>query len=76
MQLLLPHFRFPAQWESRSQSPPPTSHGLKLVQQLQSVIGIPLHREGAAVTDVVVGGTVVVVVGRADVEVAEAVHKT
>ena len=54
-QLLLPHVRLPEQCESKSQSPPPTAHGLVLEQQLQSVVGTPSQfPEG--------GGTVVAVV--------------
>ena len=41
LQLLRPHVRLPEQWESRSQSPPPTLHGLEVEQQLQSVDGTP-----------------------------------
>ena len=42
-QLFVPHVRLPAQSESVSQSPPPTLHGLAVVQQLQSVEGTPSH---------------------------------
>jgi len=42
-QLSLPHVILPKQSESLSQSPPPTSQGELLEQQLQSVIGTPLH---------------------------------
>ena len=42
-QLLLPHLSVPSQSESLSQSPPPMVHGLVEVQQLQSVLGTPLH---------------------------------
>ena len=52
MQLLLPQVRFPLQWESKSQSPPPTEQGLELEQQVQSVLGIPSQAP--------VGGLVVV----------------
>ena len=34
-QLSVPHFKFPEQWESTSQSPSPMSHWLELEQQLQ-----------------------------------------
>ena len=42
-QLLSPHTRSPVQSESKSQSPPPTLHGLEDLQQLQSGLGTPLH---------------------------------
>ena len=51
-QLSEPHFKFPAQSESWSQSPPPTLQGLEAVQQLQSVLGVPLHCPGAVVDDI------------------------
>ena len=46
LQLLLPQVKLPAQCESTSQSPPPTLHWLVSEQQLQSVLGIPLHWPG------------------------------
>ena len=52
LQLFVPHFKFPAQSESWSQSPPPTLQGLDAVQQLQSVLGVPLHCPGAVVDDI------------------------
>ena len=42
-QLSLPQVNDALQCESRSQSPSPASHGLDVEQQLQFVIGIPLH---------------------------------
>ena len=47
----------PEHSESESQSPPPTSHGLVLLQQLQSVEGTPSHDPDGGV--VVVGAVVV-----------------
>ena len=58
-QLSLPHLRLPAQWESRSQSPPPSLHGLEVEQQLQPVDGTPLHALGDGVVDAVPVGVVV-----------------
>jgi hypothetical protein len=46
LQLLLPQVKLPAQCESTSQSPPPTLHWLVSEQQLQSVLGTPLHWPG------------------------------
>ena len=53
-QLLLPQVRDPLQCESRSQSPPPTLHWFEFEQQLQPVVGTPLHcvGEGGAVVGV------------------------
>ena len=56
LQLLFPQVKSPAQSASRSQSPPPMSHGLALEQQAQSVYGIPLQGGGGGG---VVGGGVV-----------------
>ena len=43
LQLLFPQIKFPEQCESLSQSPPPTSQGLPVVQQLHLILGLPLH---------------------------------
>ena len=56
LQLLFPQVKSPVQSASRSQSPPPMSHGLALEQQAQSVYGIPLQGGGGGG---VVGGGVV-----------------
>jgi len=45
LQLSFPHVRPFAQCRSSLQSPSPILHGFLLVQQLQSVVGIPLHVE-------------------------------
>ena len=59
-QLLFPQVKRPAQCESKSQSPLPLLHWLEFEQQLQSVVGIPLHCPvGVAV---VVNGAFVVLV--------------
>ena len=59
LQLLRPHLRFPAQWESLSQSPPPTLQGLEGEQHPQFVLGTPLHKPGCAgVVEVCVEGCV------------------
>ena len=58
-QLSVPHFRLPAQSESESQSPPPMLHGFLRVQQLQSVLGTPLHTPGVMVVGAWVGACVV-----------------
>ena len=51
-QLFVPHVILPKQSESLSQSPPPTLQGELLEQQLQSVIGTPLHcPEGGGAVD-------------------------
>ena len=54
-QLLLPQVRLPAHSKSLSQSPSPTLHGLELEQQLQSILGIPLHLPGGDVVSEVLG---------------------
>lgn len=48
-QLLLPQVKPLAQWESKSQSPPPTLQGEDVEQQLQSVDGTPSHCPGVGV---------------------------
>ena len=77
--MLFPHWRPATHSESVSQSPPPTSHGLDVVQQLQSVEGTPLHTVSfvgvCGVVDVeVVDATVLLfgTCGVVDVEVVDA----
>ena len=42
-QLVFLQVKLPAECESKSQSPLPLLHGFEFEQQLQSVVGIPLH---------------------------------
>ena len=56
--MLPPHVSVPAHSESLSQSPPPTLHGLPDVQQLQSVLGTPLHELVGGCVGGSVGGCV------------------
>ena len=52
-QLSFPQVNLPAQSESASQSPSPILHCLEDEQQLQSVVGTPLHFPGGGMEGVV-----------------------